>query len=48
MPPKKAPHKSYSGGTLAIHTEDKKKLVCHPQQSHNLSMAPNRVVLLTA
>jgi hypothetical protein len=48
MPPKKAPHKSYSGSAMAIHTEDKKKLVCHPQQPHNLSMAPNRVVLLTA
>ena len=46
--PKKAPHKSYSGGTVPIHTEDKKKLVCHPQQPHNLSMAPNRVILLTA
>ena len=45
--PKKA-HKSYSGGTVALQTADKTKLVCQPQQAHNLSMAPNRVILLTA
>ena len=45
--PKKA-HKSYSGGTVALQTADKTKLVCLPQQAHNLSMAPNRVILLTA
>ena len=46
--PKKAAHKSYSGGTVPIQTADKTKLVSLPQQAHNLSMAPNRVVLLTA
>ena len=46
--PKKAAHKTYSGGTVALQTADKTKLVCQPQQAHNLSMAPNRVILLTA
>ena len=46
--PKKAAHKSYSGGTVPIQTADKTKLVSLPQQAHNLSFGPNRVVLLTA
>ena len=41
------PSKSWSGGTVKIDTADKKHLVKAPQQQHNLSMAPNRCVLLT-
>ena len=46
--PKKKAHTSYSGGTVPIQTADKTKLVSLPQQGHNLSFGPNRVVLLTA
>ena len=38
----------WSGGSVRIDTEDKKRLVQRPQQQHNLSMTPNRCVLLTA
>eukprot|EP01044_Picomonas_judraskeda_P026369 COSAG03_NODE_7980_length_849_cov_1.114667_1_plen_129_part_10 len=36
----------WSGGVVRIDTADKQRLVLKPQQQHNLSMAPNRAVLL--
>jgi hypothetical protein len=45
--PKKAATQ-WSGGSVRIDTADKQRLVQAPQQQHNLSMAPNRCVLLTA
>ena len=45
--PKKA-STTWSGGSIKLDTADKKELIAHPQQQHNLSLAPNRNVLLTA
>ena len=45
--PKKA-STTWSGGSIKLDTADKKQLIAHPQQQHNLSLAPNRNVLLTA
>ena len=39
---------TWSGGSIKLDTADKKQLIAHPQQQHNLSLAPNRNVLLTA
>ena len=39
---------TWSGGSVKLDTADKKQLVATPQQQHNLSIAPNRNVLLTA
>ena len=36
----------WSGGVVRIDTADKQRLILKPQQQHNLSMAPNRAVLL--
>ena len=46
MPKKSAT--TWSGGSVKLDTADKKQLVATPQQQHNLSIAPNRNVLLTA
>ena len=43
--PKKA-STTWSGGSIKLDTADKKQLIAHPQQQHNLSLAPNRNVLL--
>ena len=45
--PKKA-STTWSGGSIRLDTADKKELIAHPQQQHNLSLAPSRNVLLTA
>ena len=44
MPKKSAT--TWSGGSVKLDTADKKQLVATPQQQHNLSIAPNRNVLL--
>ena len=38
----------WTGGSVKLDTADKKRLLQRPQQQHNLSMTPNRCVLLTA
>ena len=46
MPPKA--NTKWTGGSVRLDTADKKRLLQRPQQQHNLSMTPNRCVLLTA